>query len=68
MAVDSCVFCEILAGESPASRVYEDQRVPWFSGDGLGFRFDPGYFRPTSRAAPDEGTAAIRQVLGGLCR
>jgi diadenosine tetraphosphate (Ap4A) HIT family hydrolase len=27
MVVDSCVFCEILAGESPASMVYEDQRI-----------------------------------------
>jgi histidine triad (HIT) family protein len=30
MAVDSCVFCEILAGESPASMVYEDPRIAAF--------------------------------------
>ena len=30
MAVNSCVFCEILAGESPASMVYEDQRIAAF--------------------------------------
>jgi histidine triad (HIT) family protein len=30
MVVGSCVFCDILAGESPASMVYEDQRIAAF--------------------------------------
>ena len=30
MVSDSCVFCKILAGQSPASMVYEDQRIAAF--------------------------------------
>lgn len=30
MVVDSCVFCKILAGESPVSMVYEDPRIAAF--------------------------------------